>query len=44
MELCDILRTNWAKEASPTLGCSIKISRDIICNSYNQLPRGLAEI
>ena len=21
--------TNWASEASPTLGCSIKISRDI---------------
>ena len=23
--------TNWASEASPTLGCSIEISLDIIC-------------
>ena len=23
------LKTNWAREASPTLGCSIEISRDI---------------
>ena len=22
---------NWASEASPTLGCSIEISRDILC-------------
>ena len=22
---------NWASEVSPTLGCSIKISRDIYC-------------
>ena len=22
---------NWASEASPTLGCSIEISRDIMC-------------
>ena len=25
-----IHNTNWASEASPTLGCSIEISRDII--------------
>ena len=23
--------SNWASEASPTLGCSIEISRDICC-------------
>ena len=44
----EILR-DWAREVSPTLGCSIEISRDIIyvgiiCNSYNPIPRGLAEI
>ena len=35
----DIL--NWASEASPTLGCSIEISRDIcryvVCLSYVKL-------
>ena len=25
----EISRDNWASEASPTLGCSIEISRDI---------------
>ena len=29
---------NWASEASPTLGCSIEISRDI-CNSYTMVVR-----
>ena len=33
--------SNWASEASPTLGCSIEISRDIcryvICLSYVKL-------
>ena len=26
--------TNWASEASPTLGCSIEISRDIYVYMY----------
>ena len=37
----NILMYNWASEASPTLGCSIEISRDIymyiyiyVCLSY----------
>ena len=25
----DVIGDNWASEASPTLGCSIEISRDI---------------
>ena len=30
--LCELGNTSWASEASPTLGCSIEISRDIyIC-------------
>ena len=29
---------NWASEASPTLGCSIEILRDI-CNSYTMVVR-----
>ena len=32
-----IINNNWASEASPTLGCSIEISRDIyiyVCLSY----------
>ena len=29
--ICKTRRANWASEASPTLGCSIEISRDIIC-------------
>ena len=32
--------TSWASEASPTLGCSIEISRDIymcMCLSYVKL-------
>ena len=28
-DLCN--KTYWASEASPTLGCSIEISRDILC-------------
>ena len=28
--LLEVDRDNWASEASPTLGCSIEISRDII--------------
>ena len=38
---CHYPRTNWASEASPTLGCSIEISRDIcryvVCLSYVKL-------
>ena len=39
-KLCDIIvmmSCYWASEASPTLGCSIEISRDIyiyVCLSY----------
>ena len=29
-EHCVLLISNWASEPSPTLGCSIEISRDII--------------
>ena len=29
------MANNWASEASPTLGCSIEISRDI-CNSASE--------
>ena len=34
--LCSItyLKHNWASEASPTLGCSIEISRDIYLYIY----------
>ena len=32
---------NWASEASPTLGCSIEISRDIY-TKYSTLPRGIS--
>ena len=28
-ELSEIVGSSWASEASPTLGCSIEISRDI---------------
>ena len=34
------VRTNWASEASPTLGCSIEISRDIsicVCRVSNHV-------
>ena len=33
------LSFNWASEASPTLGCSIEISRDNVCRyvSYVKL-------
>ena len=35
----EVLLCNWASEASPTLGCSIEISRDICCRyvSYVKL-------
>ena len=34
---------NWASEASPTLGCSIEISRDIyICVCFG--PKSVAEL
>ena len=35
-----ITSTNWASEASPTLGCSIEISRDIylcVCRMSNHV-------
>ena len=32
---------NWASEASPTLGCSIEISRDIY-TKYSTLPSGIS--
>ena len=30
----NIIPSNWAREASPTLGCSIEISRDIYVYIY----------
>ena len=35
-----LLRYNWASEASPTLGCSIEISRDICIYVYMCVCRG----
>ena len=31
---CDLSKSSWASEASPTLGCSIEISRDIYMYIY----------
>ena len=46
-ELEEIPKTNWASEASPTLGCSIEISRDIymyICACVYRGPKRIGGI